>query len=154
ARYDFSQPLAMFALTATVYALLRAVRGGLWPIAVAGAALGYAVLTRYEAIVFAPLAAAWVYGAIADRRLLPGLRRVAVLALPIVAALAINFMIANATTPGDVTGDPAPGGTMLPGAAAPIRTMFPFSPSGILMAVLGLLVSPARGLLLFFPLSW
>jgi hypothetical protein len=32
--------------------------------------------------------------------------------------------------------------------------MFPFSLSGILVAALGLLISPAHGLLLFFPLTW
>jgi hypothetical protein len=142
ARYDFNQPLAAFMLTATVYGLLRAVRDGLGPVAVAGAALGYAILTRYEAAALAPLAAMWVYRTGPDRRALASLRRLTVLTVPIVAAIAINLWINHMARPGRILG-----------GSVPIGTMFPLSPSGIVVGALGLLISPARGLLLFFPLA-
>src|SRR5262249_36289647 len=43
---------------------------------------------------------------------------------------------------------------ILEGGPGPVRTMFPLSPAGTLQGMAGLLVSPARGLLVFFPLTW
>lgn len=144
ARYDFGQPLAMLALTTAVYGLLRAARGGLGPIAVAGTALGYAILTRREALVFTPLAAAWIYAGIPDARPLARLRRLALLTTPVALAIGIILWTADSVRPERI----------LEGGPAPIRTMFPLSPVGTLVGMVGLLVSPARGLLLFFPLAW
>lgn len=144
ARMDFGQPLAALMLALTAWALLRAESTGrAGHLLAAGAALGWAILTRVELAVIAPALALWILLRSDRRRPGEALLRLALLAAPIVAAVAASMWL-----------DQARGGGRTIRGPAPMSYMFAPAPLRISTGVLGLLVSPGRGLLLFFPLAW
>jgi hypothetical protein len=144
ARYDLAQPLAALTLTATILGLLRAEEtGSLRPLAWAGLAFGYGLLTRIEFVVLAPWMIGWVY--LRSRR--AGARgawfRAGILAgaiiLAILAYREINWLkFGNPTT----------------GGYPPLSVLFPGSLARFAQGLAGLVVGPPRGLLFFFPLAW
>ena len=141
ARFDFSQPLAGLALTAVVWALLDTQRGGrLGPLLLAAGTLS-TIGTRPELSVLIAWIGVWL---LVDARA-GGPRAtviaVCALAAAVIAAAAFHVWL-NHLRFGDWsrTGYPAP--TEL------------FTISGAPDRALGLLLSPGRGVLLFFPLAW
>lgn len=141
ARQDFAQPLAGLALAATALCLLR-VRGerALPWLAGAGAAFAYAVLTRVELAVLAPFAAAWALIVRHRRDLRALLGRALALGIPVVAGVVLVLGVNYAVT-----------GRLLNPPKA-VGALFTLSPRTI-EGVVGLLASPARGIIYYFPLA-
>lgn len=144
ARYDFSQPLGALALTAAIWSLLglgdglrvRALVG-------AGAALGFGFLTRPEFAVLIAWIIGWLLVHPRQRGLRAMIARSAAVAGPVLVA-AVVYLWINRLKFGAVgrTGYDPP------------LAMFPSSLWGPLEGIIGLLASPGRGLLFFFPLMW
>jgi hypothetical protein len=145
ARYDYTQPLAALTLTATVWGVLRADRtGSRRPLVWAGIALGYGLLTRIEFVVLAAWIIGWVYLRSRRRSAQEPWLHAGILAGGMALAIVVHVLI-NWVKFGDPTA--FRGGRR-------IAALFPGSPSGFAQGLAGLLVSPAHGLLFFFPLAW
>jgi hypothetical protein len=143
ARYDFSQPLAGLALTAATWGLLAAQRGAtLRPLVVSGTYLGCGLLTRPEVLAMVPWAGAWIWlrNRNQDARALT--IRIAALLAPVAVAAAGYVWISGLKF-----------GAIGNLGYAPPTTQFTGLPAPIFEGLAGLLISPARGLLVFFPLS-
>jgi hypothetical protein len=142
ARFDFAQPLAGLAVTAMAWALLETRRAGRrGPLLLAGVALSVMIATRPELGVLIAWIGVWL---VVDRR--ADGRRAAVIAVfvfatAVIAAAAFHVGL-NHLRFGDWSRT---------GYAAPTRL---FTISGALDRALALLLSPGRGVLLFFPLAW
>ncbi len=144
ARYDFAQPLAGLALTAAVWSLIGAADGRrLRSLAGAGGALGLALLTRPEFAVMIAWIVAWLIISSRASGCRAAALRVSAVAVPVTAAALIYLWLNRLRF----------GGWSRTGYE-PLSTLFPVSPSGALEGALGLLLSPGRGLLVFFPLAW
>lgn len=142
ARFDYAQPLAGLALTATLWALLKSRDAGpLLSLALSGTCLGYGVLTRPELLAFAPFVAAWAWWRERHREFRAVALRMAALLAPVAVAV-IGYLWVSRLKFGVV-------GRV---GYAP-TTLFTASPSRILEGVGGLLLSPSAGLLVFFPLA-
>jgi hypothetical protein len=144
ARYDFPQPLAGLLLTLAVWSLLRAGgTGSPRSLYAGGGALAFAVLTRPEFVVLAAWIIAWTGITARALGLRAALTRAAVVASP-PALAGLIYLGINRLEYGDVTKT----GTL------ELSVLFPGSLVGTLTGLLGLLVSPMCGLLVFFPLAW
>lgn len=142
ARYDFSQPLTGLALTAAAWGLLRAQRRGrLTTWTASGTCLACGVLTRPEVLALAPWMAAWAWWQERDRDARAVALRVAAFLAPVVLAGGAYIWISWLKF-----------GTVGKLGYAPAR-LYMVSPAHLLEGLAGLLVSPTRGLLVFFPLS-
>jgi hypothetical protein len=144
ARYDFAQPVATLALTAALWGLLRW-EGGLAGLGAPALAIAYGVLCRLEFLALAPWAAGWVL--VREGRRHPvraGVGALAV-ALPSAAAFLLGVWVHRFKQ-----GAP----TALPPWSQMAAQLLPDAPADVLTAVAGQLVSPGRGILVFFPLAW
>ena len=142
ARYDFSQPLAGLALTAAAYALIDAGSPGrLRPFVTAGGALGAMLLTRPELGALIAWVGLWL--AVDARRSRPRavVVRLSALAAVVIGALALSLWLNHARF-GDWTRT----------GYAPLTRLF--RPSQFLEGAAGLLLSPGRGLFVFYPIAW
>jgi hypothetical protein len=142
ARFDFSQPLAGLALTAAVWGLIETRGGGrLGPLLLAGAGLSVTIATRAELSVLIAWISVWllVHARAGGRR--TAVTAVCVVATAVIAAVAFHFWL-NHLRFGDWSRT---------GYAAPTVL---FTAAGAPQRALGLLLSPGRGVLLFFPLAW
>lgn len=141
ARMDFAQPLAGLALAATALCLLRSRGERTVPwLAGAGIAFACAVLTRVELAVLAPFAGAWMLIARHRGDVRTTLRRAFALAIPMVAGVVLVLAVNHAVT-----------GKLLNPPRA-LGALFELSPR-TLVGVGGLLASPARGIIYYFPLA-
>jgi hypothetical protein len=140
ARMDWPQPLVGLCLTAAVAALVGAEsrsrsygRAGIW--------LGFGTLVRYDWLLFSSVVALWV----GLRERSSGLRtaavRCALLVAPVLLAVLATAVINQVKFGGVV---PKLSGGVL----------FNRSLLEQLRGILGLLASPTKGVLFFFPLSW
>jgi hypothetical protein len=145
ARYDFSQPIAGLALTAGVWALLRWDEERAVGLAVvAGAAAGYAVLTRAEFLAVVPWLALWVFARARRQGLARAFLPAVIVGLIPMLAFALGVWAHRLNQ----------GASALPPWSELVARVFPADPASPLVALAGHLVSPGRGLLLFFPLAW
>jgi hypothetical protein len=138
ARFDFAQPLAGFALVASL--TLLASPGSLPSTAGlvgAGASLGAMVLTRPDLAILAPWVILWTV--LRTRRLRDGF----VVTLPVGLAVAMQLVI-----------NWSKHGNPLDTGYGSLARLFPFSPRTTLEGILGLLFGPSHGMLIFFPLAW
>lgn len=144
ARYDFSQPLAGLALTATVWALIDA-NGGRprRSLLLAAGGLIAMIVTRPELIVLIAWIAVWLLVGARSRGPRAVSTAVGMVAAAVIAGAALYFWL-NHLRFGDwsQTGHPA------------LSRLFRPSWTAALEGALGLLVSPGRGVLVFFPLAW
>ena len=151
ARYDFSQPLAGLALTATVWALIEAARDQRlrWLVG-AGSALGGMLLTRPDLGVLIAWIGAWL--AAGSRR--SGWRAAAVRLFAVAVTVAIGlafYLWANHARFGDWRRTGHGSLTHLFFARAVMRHPGISSP---VAGALGLLASPSHGVLIFCPVAW
>jgi hypothetical protein len=151
ARLDFNQPLAALTIAVTAWGLLRAGRtGGLVPFFAAVAALGYAILTRLELAVLAPFVAAWVMLQGLRHGLTPTLGRLMLMGAVVALATLVSIAITQLRAPGPIIR----GATDASGLFTDASDLFTLMPLRVLAGGAGLLASPGRGLLFFFPLTW
>jgi hypothetical protein len=134
ARYDFAQPLAGLALTAALLfgqAMPTARR-----LVGVGVSLGAAILIRPDFVVLA----GWLVGGVAVRA--RRISRAVLVVTPVFAGVAVTLAI-NQMKYGVATAT----------GYSSFGTLFTGRPLDVLLGVLGLLVGPSHGLLIFFPLS-
>jgi hypothetical protein len=152
-RYDVSQPHAALALTIVMLLLLRSAgmpssesrHRTFFRLIAAGVVLGLLVLTRIELLVVLPVLMLWILvksGRHPSERFAGAL----LFAVPVGAAFQTYRWIEAVKYP-DV-------GRFASAAAfnAQLEQWFRFSPTALLEGLSGLLISPGRGLLIFFPL--
>jgi hypothetical protein len=143
ARYDFSQPLAGLALTATVWALIDANGGRRFrSLLAATGGLSAMIVTRPELIVLIAWIGVWLLVGERSRGLRTVSTAVCAVAVAVIAGAALYFWL-NHLMFGtwSRTGYPA------------LTRLFRMSWPTVSEGVLGLLVSPGRGVLVFFPLA-
>lgn len=141
ARLDFAQPLDTLCLVSAIWLIVRGVRQQrVRHFAAAGICIGYGILTRFDFLLFLP----WLLGValLTDRNedidRSDRLRRVFALTVPSAAGMFL-YLASNVIK----FGSPLNFGYNLA-----------FGLDTLLVSLPGFLVSPGRGILLFFPLSW
>jgi hypothetical protein len=143
ARFDYAQPLAALALTVAVWALME-VRSGIrvGRMLVAWVAVSALVVTRLELGLLLVWIGPWLLVEAYRRR-----ARAVLLVLAVVAACAIVTVTAYLWI------DPQAGRVFLARGLRALR-LFRTPWSGGIYGILGVLLSPGRGLLVYFPLAW
>jgi hypothetical protein len=147
AKYDFAEPLGSLFLTLAVLFLMRARRRSPTNLLVAGLVLGCAILTRPEILIMSTpvlvLATFLLRGNSQQvgRSLSNRMMNVLSFSLPVLAFVALNQCINYLKF-----------GSWLSAGYSPTAEMTFYLPS-VIKALVGDLVSPGRGIFVFFPLS-
>jgi 4-amino-4-deoxy-L-arabinose transferase-like glycosyltransferase len=142
AKYDFAQPLASLLLLGTFLFLLMARDRGFWNLPRAGFTFGSAFLTRPELFVVpGPMLLAFVWFMQKDANTSCRIRRVLAFGLPV-----ILFVILNQYVNFMKSGNPASVGY------SP-QVQFTSNLPSIWQGITGLVFSPGRSMLLFFPIT-
>ena len=147
AKFDFAQPLASLFLVLTFLLLLRSYKYNRLNLGLAGFCMGIAVLTRPELTILTPILIVSVYfipktERIPDKYLyIQKLKNLSVFMLPLLALFLLNQWI-NFLKFGSWSG-----------TGYDLSTLMNFDGKHILIAFLGNLISPGKGILIFFPLS-
>jgi len=147
AKFDFAQPLASLFLLLTLLFLLRARRNGFLYLVVAGLSFGIAILARPELLILAPILFVAVFflrsqsGAKPNPIFTHQIKNLLGFGLPVIVFFLINQYInyLRFGTWFNMGYNPGSG--------------FSLNPKSISTALIGNLISPGRGILLFFPLS-
>ncbi len=146
AKFDFAQPLASLLLLLSVLFLARTRRHGPLNLALAGIFLGYGILTRPELIIVAApvlvIVAYFIQGTAPQNRLVrERISHVVLFGLPILGFAVLNQYLNYLRF-----------GSWVSVGYSPTAD-FTLNAASIGTALLGNLVSPGRGILLFFPLG-
>jgi hypothetical protein len=144
AKYDFAQPLASLLLSLSFYLIAGASEKGGLKLFLTGICIGFAILTRTEFIFLLPpifILAVYFQQSKPYPLTLRRIRNVAVIAIPILFFITFDLIINKIRF-----------GSILSSGYDP-NIEVSLDPVHFLMAFVGNLISPGRGILIFFPLT-